>query len=396
MLSRSVDTSPMGWNAERVLAALRSAGQERGAWWTIAAWKAIHKQPTVDIVYRHCGSWAKAWAQAGYAPPARWRQRPRVTYTDEEILGFLQQAARTSNKILTTSFYSRWQRAVNAPVMATIMHRFGSWESALRQAGLPCRQDLPVPDLVAAVVCLAHTLGHPPTQSHWSEWPDRPVSLFMALQQWGGTWDDLLDVARQSDPAWPIRLSRSRAVAHLLSQPDDRLTSRERALADLLRAGHTLASAGAVAGLSRARVHQIAHNAGKRQTEVWTQTSLAIHLRRWLDTHAGRAPTIVQWKALGETPSSGTIIRYFGTWRHAWVTLGGQFTGQWPPEVITARMRRWLDTHAGCAPTVAEWNGMGESPSCRTIVQHFGTWRGAWIRVGAKTLPHRGRPGIAS
>jgi DNA-binding CsgD family transcriptional regulator len=154
-----------------------------------------------------------------------------------------------------------------------------------------------------------------PTQDDWNAWSARPVCVSVVLQQWGGTWSDLLDAARQSDAEWPTRLSRSRAVSHLLSLPDNQLTPRQRALAELFRAGHTLESAGALMGLTRGRVRQIASRAERRT--IWTHEAVAIRLRAWLDAHGGIAPTMVEWGAADEEPSHKTIAKVCGSWRGA-------------------------------------------------------------------------------
>ncbi len=48
------------WTADTVIAALRAAGLARGRGFTIAEWERARTRPSVQQVYRVCGSWADA------------------------------------------------------------------------------------------------------------------------------------------------------------------------------------------------------------------------------------------------------------------------------------------------------------------------------------------------
>ena len=381
------------WNRERVIAALRTAGAERGSWWTMAEWTAAKRQPCAASVYRWCGSWAEAWALAGYPPPARWRNGPLPTYTDEDIVSALRQAAQAVDRPLTIERYQRWQRQARAPSVGTITKHLGPWPTGLKTAGLAPSDPPPPVDPVAAVVALAHTLGRPPTQHDWNTWPARPMSLSHALRHWGGTWPNLIQAACQSDAGWPIRVSRSRAVAHLLAQPEHQLTARQRALADLFRAGHSLGTVGAIMGLTRERVRQIAGRSPKRPTR-WTHQAVAVRLQEWLNTHEGRAPTVAEWSAAGAQPSSNTIIKRCGSWRGAWMVPGAQKRPRrgrprWDGnrETLLARLREWAETHDDAIPTRAAWAKEGAPPSAYFIVKAFGSWDAAWRAAVADAPP---------
>lgn len=372
------------WDRPRVIAALRLAGAERGSWWTIEEWAAAKRQPCVASVYRWCGSWAEAWALAGYPPPARWRNRPLSRYTEQDLISAVRQAAQALGRSPTSGWYRRWQPQAGAPTLSTITKHLGPWPTALKAAGLaPSEPPAPV-DPVATVIALAHTLGRPPTQRDWNTWPARPMSLDVVLRRWGGTWFALLHAARQADAAWPSPMSRSRAVAHLLAQPDHQLTARQRALADLFRAGHSLGRVGAIMGLTRERVRQIAGGNPKRSMR-WTHQAVATRLQNWLDTHEGRAPTIAEWSAAGAQPSSNTIIKRCGSWRGAWMALGAQQMPRrgrpsWDGnrETLLARLREWVETHDDAIPTRAAWAREGAPPSAYSIVKAFGSWDAAW------------------
>lgn len=400
----SWDLQPHPWSAEQVLAALTAAGAARGRWWTQLEWVQAQQSPAVSTVYQWCGSWTEAWTRAGYPPPARWRLGPKPDYTRDQMLAALQAAAQSTPHLLTSTYYDRWRRGAGGPTLSTVRQRLGTWAESLRQAGLIRPEPTGPAAVVASVVALAHELGRPPSAQDWRQWPARPVPLPIALTRWGGSWSDLANRARQSDAAWPIEVSRSEAVEHLLSLPEERLTARQRDLAALFRAGHTLESAGVLWGLTRERVRQIASKAGRPaagrpgRRAHWTPGAAEARMVAWLDAHDATAPTVTQWLTAGERPTPTTIAQLFGSWRDAWATLGPAAMPRrgraplWTRAALADHLRAWAAAHGDRAPTISEWSTAGGKPSAYLIMQTFGTWRKAWRTAAPSAqLPKLGR-----
>lgn len=251
----------------------------------------------------------------------------RRRWTDAEILAALRAAAEATGRPLTSAAYHCWRNAqmeVEGPSLKTVRRRFTSWTGALRCAGLAPYAPHTRADLVASVVILAHALGRPPSLREWASWPDRPTGLTWVVDEWG-SWNEVIATARILDRHWPEGSHpNSRAIAHLLAVPDERLTDREREVASLVRAGHSLAAAARVLGISTQLAHRIAWRAGIPAYVVtrrprWTRVTATARLQEWLDDHEGIPPTMASWDIRDGKPSVSTLMTLFGSWRAAWL-----------------------------------------------------------------------------
>lgn len=245
----------------RALVSLRQAGQSKGRWLRQWEWIQEDRSPSVDVIRRLFGSWAGAWAAAGYSVTARWaRERPVHRWTREEALQRIQQAAARSGGTLSSTV---WARQHMLPVHGTIRHLFGSWSEAVRQAGVAPEEtvDAQPAKITTALAVLWVHLGRAPARPDWEAWPDKPGPSSRVIRLFG-SWRRALVQASASRPGLSSAHSRSAAVAHLLALPDEVLTDRQRVLANLFRRGATLGQAGQEMGLTRERVRQIAARAG--------------------------------------------------------------------------------------------------------------------------------------
>jgi len=143
------------------------------------------------------------------------RRRPRGRqdkYSDNELLGSLQEGARDLPSPMAGTAYADWAkdrtlddgRPVPGPQAA--MLRFGSWRAALTRAGLPsnprsgAQPSYDLEDGINAVVSAWLDGGSPPTVASYETWrtshPDHPSSA--TVRNLVNGWDEL------TLAAWPI------------------------------------------------------------------------------------------------------------------------------------------------------------------------------------------------
>lgn len=248
-----------------VLAALRAAAAERGAWWPMRLWRRSGRRPPVHVVLRLWGRWSAAWEAAGCPPPLRWRPRvPERPWTRRSALEAIRRVAGSDG--ITGREYARRQRRAAAPALATVVKMFGSWDAARRAAGLPEPRSARSADpdqLARAAAALWRGLGRPPRQADWDAWGGRLCDSQIASRIAGG-WAALLAGARRLDPGLPARPPRSAAARALLAVPPDRLPPKARWLRERVAAGHSLRAAGRELGVSAEWARQIAIRAARR------------------------------------------------------------------------------------------------------------------------------------
>ncbi len=400
--------APTAWTAETVLAALRAAGAARGRWWTQQEWG--DRSPSVGAVYTHCGSWAAAWAAAGYPPPARWGPRHLTRHTPAEILDSIRTAAAAG--IYTFRGYTEWARTHDGVCASTLRKHWGGWGRALAAAGvIPPR---PLDQAVPAYERFCAIYGVAPTPQAWETWAARPCTSW-AIRDHFGSWAAFRAAALSRDPTLPDAPRRSGALAHLLGVPAAQLSASERQMAALAQAGGTLATIAEALGVSRERVRQLAERAGQpRRVRGWTAATALPALAAWWDAH-GAIPSRAAWTAAAQSPSAPIVVSLFGSWAAAWaqVAPGAPLPRPGRPlgparrshgitahteasaardAAVWAALHAWVATH-GTRPTIAEWSRHPSGPSSSQVIRTAGSWRAAWDAV-APHLPARkpGRP----
>jgi hypothetical protein len=129
---------PSQWTAEAIVEAMRWWERETGLQPTVGMWglrraplSKWHDEqprwPSGGQVINVFGSWGEAQRQAGFAPLKR-------TWTREQAIAALHDAARTEG---TVPRRSGWEHATaDRPAATTVRDLFGTWQAALRAAGL--------------------------------------------------------------------------------------------------------------------------------------------------------------------------------------------------------------------------------------------------------------------
>jgi len=125
----------VGWTREEMLQGLRDYYEEYGASPKMSDWNKCRKTqvnwPGADTLCARFGGWPRALQKAGLP------SNTHLTYTDEDLLTSLQDFERTNG---CSPSCRAWEtHARDNPAVAersAFIHRFGSWNKALHQAGL--------------------------------------------------------------------------------------------------------------------------------------------------------------------------------------------------------------------------------------------------------------------
>lgn len=313
----------MAWTKAEILAALHAAGEETGRWWTMTAWRAARLRPYPEQVFAICGSWSRAWTEAGFPPPGRWMRRTSRRWTDAEIAEALRRAA--DGRPLSSTGYDRWQRSGGeGPCLTIVLRRFGPWRTAAATAGVATTRDvLDRSEIVEALATLWREIGRRPTRRDWSAWSDRRCSLPTVRKHLGLSMPALAAEALAAQPDLPTGAFRSKALRRLLNAPRELLMEREREIAERAARGESLRQIGEAVGLSHERIRQIAMRGGRRRghhrgphPRLTRDETLSLLRQHFKET--GQIQTLQRWMTMGRRPSMSVVVRDFGTWRAAW------------------------------------------------------------------------------
>jgi len=96
------------------------------------------KNPTFQPYYRQFGSWANALGAAGMAVPPKGAAKK---YSDEHLIGLLKERHKKTGR---TPSQREFEKLAGHPNPTTYYHTFGSWNKALRRAGIKPRMAYPI------------------------------------------------------------------------------------------------------------------------------------------------------------------------------------------------------------------------------------------------------------
>lgn len=135
----------------------------------------------------------------------RKRRRHRPRYSDDQLIGALQRAARDLPSPVGYEAFRRWAAAgqrdgLSGPGPQVVVLRFGGWRRALAQAGLPVnRAGGPHPtydldDVLGAIAAAWREYGRVPSVARYEVWrAGRPgIPSPATARRFADSWDDLL------------------------------------------------------------------------------------------------------------------------------------------------------------------------------------------------------------
>jgi hypothetical protein len=240
---------------------------------------------------------------------------------------------------------------------STLRSRFGSWNEAIKAAGLDnthSKRPIPEAQLLEELQTLADDLGEPPTAQQMDDHGPRWRSVY---QDRFGSWNDALEAAdlatHEATSTEASDTTNSKAAATTTASEDDQPSDAETAPADTAQRGRI-------------------------------DTDTILESLRAVADELDQPPTAKQFDERGIC-SSGTVYNRFGTWNDALEAAGldpdaprGATTARQPriPDgELLADIRRLADDD-GTAPTLQEYRDHGEY-GAQTIYSRFGSWNEA-------------------
>ncbi len=131
-------------------------------------------------------------------------------YSDRELLEELRRADTLA--LRTATAYSTHAGAHGLPSLATLIHRFGTWNEARRRAGLPVRSSprksygrTAAEECARAIAAVWSALGQPPTVQRYERGRSDADPCAATVRMRCGSWADALALA--SELLEPVELA---------------------------------------------------------------------------------------------------------------------------------------------------------------------------------------------
>ena len=337
--------------AEKVLAQARRAEQAAAA----EHWSRTHPAAPLDEAPAALGLSADQTRRLlgrrrSRHEPALDAPRQTARRTEEEIIADLRAFHAETGKT-TCQAFTTWAREHDVPGHQTAAIRFGTWNEALKAAGIgeekgARRSAFRDEDLWAAVVSAVQAEDGGTTFRAVSDWlaqrPAAPSGVLVRQRlcgHEGGSWTEtvttalaVLNAPEDFDPAWITEVTAPRDWD---TPPEDPAPLEHvRAAIDALGSRITTARYGAWA---RAEGRPTLATLQRRTGKVWTEllaeaggdpnpsklrnlgrAQVGEHVTRFLAEHpSGGVADYGPWARANKAPSRSTVIDRFGTWSAA-------------------------------------------------------------------------------
>ncbi|WP_423743545.1 homing endonuclease associated repeat-containing protein [Haladaptatus sp. SPP-AMP-3] len=351
----------------------------------------IHGAYSPSTYQSRFGSWNDAICQAGLTPNSR--HRPK--YSNAELLSDIQTLANSLDRTPTRE--DMRERGTHSP--STYLERFGSWQTAVKEAGLTPRTrgvKVSEDELLRALSELAESLDRIPTSTEMAEQGRFSPSTY---RRRFGSWNEAIERAGLSetfDKSTPRRFS------------DQEMRDELRRMAGVLGRSPTSTEMDELGEYSAATyrrrfgswVNALA-DAGLCQDSLKRSDSARIDERTLLDelrhlaTELEHSPTAEEmWKRGSHSPK--TYLDRYGTWNAALEAAGletrhSRRDGIEDRELILGLRR--LAKILGHVPQRKEMEEQGPF-SGMTYYNHFGSWQNAVDVAGFDAGTERNEPTI--
>ena len=306
------------------------------------------------------------------------RARSGGFYSDEELLEMLKEFTKKLGK---TPIERDLRNDPSMPSGDTYERRFGSWNNALKAAGLQINNtDYSDEELIEMLREFAEKLGKTPSIKDLRKDPSMPSAK--AYRDHFGKWNNALKAAglqinlTYCDLTDEEMLEALRKLAEKLGKtPTHRDTKKESSMpsanAYIQRFG-TWNNALKLAGLQVNKKHR-----------HMTDEELLEALRK-LAKKLGKTPRQQDLSKDSSMPSSATYIKRFGGWNNAIRMAGLQINKNFSDKELLDMLRDFAKK-LGKTPSLRNLEKDPSMPSAKTFTSHFGSWLNALELAGLIT-----------
>jgi hypothetical protein len=371
-----------------VIAALRADARRLGRTPTLDQWRARSGVgPGIGAVVSHFGSWNAGLRAAGLAVT-----HPQGVWTPERVIAALRRDAARRGRTPTRG---DWPRATRTRPQASIAENlFGSWNAALRAAGLPVNHEpgkWTETTVLDALRRLQLQLGRQPNSSDVVR-PPAGYPNTAVIKRKCGSW--------------------TAACAKLGWQAEQRVIATDEQMTDALKAAGAELGAGFASEQYKAistargwpsanaitarfgswnRARETAGLLIRPQRRDWTEQQLTRALRA-AARRLGRTPMEKDWNRLAPEfgwPHTATVARKLGagSWEQAIDAAGltRRSRSAWTTDEVLTLLR--ADAYRrGRPPRIHEWLTKDASrPTYYQVANLFGSWTAALTEAGLET-----------
>lgn len=332
-----------------------------------------------STVIKRFNRWTNALKKAGYSPSS-------FQISDRELLGDIRQVSEIVGDTPTMSDYKEHGEYDES----TAMDRFGSWNSAVSEAGFEPNTKPTDQDLLNDIQRVVEIIGEAPSQSEYNDYGNYSASY---IERRFDSWNDAISEAGYEpytrNEFIPIEdlLADLEQVASLLDNPPS--------MEDYNELGNYSA------------------NTIRRRADGWNnalqQMDLDINKRHSIPDEEllaelsrvteklDKPPSIKEFKQNGDFDPS-TLIKRFGEWRTAILAAGHEPAhrqcNRASKKELIANLRQ-VANDLGYTPRKIEYHN---HPNAKfhsdTQTNHFGTWEEAIEATGME--PMRSEPPVAT
>ena len=336
--------------------------------------------PPAGTVQRLHGSWAAALSAAGHSPA--WR-----AFTDQEVIEALRADAAQLGR---APLQREWQqRPAGTPSVGAVISHFGAWNRGLRAAGLRVphqRGKWTRERVIRELQRDAQKRGRAPSSNDWSN-ATRIHPVARTVEGLFGTWNAALRAAGLQPNVEPSTWTPTK-VLDALRQLEQEL-GRQPISTDVRTppAGYpSRAVIKRTLGSWRAACHQLGWSAPRR---VRCDEQQMINALRAAAIELGSGFALQTYKATSGDrgwPSANAITARFGTWnaaRQAAELPARRQQRGWRPDQLAPALRS-LARGLRRTPTAHEWDqhaSENDWPHSITVARRLGN--GSWQRAAA-------------
>jgi Homing endonuclease associated repeat len=303
-------------------------------------------------------------------------------YTKEQVITILQDFAQKTNGKLTKKNY---QRLGYLPSYPTIVSLFGSWHTALQEAGLTpaSLSQYTDEDILEAIRNFYQNNQENPSKEQYKRLRKKPS--VKTIEERFGSWSEALKKAGLQ----PIEVRNHpytdeemlNALRRFYKENGNYISYTSYEQSGILPSASVIRNR---FGTWNKALKKANLPTNQDKSPTFTEEQMIMALRRV----ASLVPSTLSKKlyktfALSHEPSAISIIRHFGTWNRALESAGlPAIKKKYTEEEILSSIQQFVNFYGEEQISLDLYRRVGWLPGETTILRYFGTWENALSRLG--------------